>query len=190
MNMPLLKSRVICIYQNGDLNISSIMVLHLSSFLYHSFFITVQGTICSMFNVAAALCVVPCFITLHQTMVRIICFEVSSLMPLQVVCRPLVPCPHQNITNPKTGHHSLYSAVHHVLYGRSCCAKFFTIFNSLQLAMADHGRASSTAHYFTMIRICNASLSLESPRSGKQAMRIIQYGSTIYKDHEGLGILA
>ena len=41
MSMPLLKSRVICIYQNGDLNIASIMILHLSSFLYHSFFITV-----------------------------------------------------------------------------------------------------------------------------------------------------
>ena len=50
--------------------------------------------------------------------------------PLQMVYRFLT---HQNITNPKIGHYSLYPAVHHILDG-SCCAKFLTTFRSLHIS--------------------------------------------------------
>jgi len=116
-----------------------------------------------MFNVAAVLCLVPCFITLHETMVRIVCFEVSSLRPLQMVCRSLVSCPHQNITNPQTGHHSLYSALS-ITY----CMAEVAVLSSLPflVALADHGRVFSIVYYFTL------HYPWKAQGMAKQAMRI------------------
>ena len=51
----------------------------------------------------------------------------------------------------------IFSSLHHVLYGRSCCAKFFTIFSSF-------GRPWQSIQYSLLL---HASLSLESPRNGK-----------------------